>query len=207
MPAITLNLKNHKSAKNLSVFCGRDKGQKKFFHYFHTNKKNMKSYLLPILVLFSGIMQAQNTKLKIGSDKGVKEAFIKIKNGLPDIKKNLTIKNKQTNKYGPKFSIGGQGSYREEDGNQHLTFTYSFPNYTGAVEDYQNYYKTLVSIVKEVFGTNYAATESERGNVLRTAFYENGKNVYTSTTSIYVKFDGTFESSPSITVEISSEGK
>jgi hypothetical protein len=165
----------------------------------------MKNYLFASLLLCAVIAQAQTTKPKIGSDKGIKETFIKIKAGLPDIKKNLTVKDKRTGKYRPKFSVG-ESSYRQ-DGDQHLTFIYSSSNYSGTPEDYQSYYKTLVSIVNEVFGANYTATASERGNVWRSGFYENGKNAYTSTTSIYIKYDGTFESSPSITIEISSQGK
>jgi hypothetical protein len=165
----------------------------------------MKSYLFAALLFFGVIAQAQTTKTKIGSDKGIKEAFIRIKAGLPDIKKNLAVKDKRSGNYRPKFSVG-EGSYRE-DGSQHLTFIYSSSNYSGTPEDYQSYYKTLVSIAKEVFGANYTATESERGNVWRTGFYENGKNAYTSTTSIYIKYDGTFDFNPSITIEISSQGK
>ena len=166
----------------------------------------MKSYLFVALLLFTVIAQAQTTKPKIGSDKGVKETFIQIKKGLPDIKKNLT--KKKGNDYTPKIKMGSAGSYKKEtNGDQSLTFTYSSSGYSGTIEDYQNFYKILVSIVKEVFGTDYTATASERGNVWRTGFYENGKNVYTSTTSLYIKYDGTFESSPSITVEITSQGK
>jgi hypothetical protein len=186
-----------------------DHGVKNFFNVLFILvliKKTMKSYLFAALLLCAVIAQAQTTKPKIGSDKGIKEAFIRIKAGLPDIKKNLAVKDKRSGNYRPKFSIGGESSYREDD-NQHLTFIYSSSNYSGTLEDYQNYYKTLVSITKEVFGANYTATSSERGNVWRTGFYENGENAYTSTTSIYIKCDETFESSPSITIEITSQRK
>src|SRR6185369_16924975 len=102
------------------------------------------------------------------------------------------IKNKQSNSYRPKYKIGNTSNYNDQDGKQHLRYTYESSGYSGTVEDYQNYYKTLLAIVKDVLGTGYTAIASDRGNVSRTTFLEAGQSVYTSTTSIYVKFDGTF---------------
>lgn len=165
----------------------------------------MMKYFLSVVLLVSGIAVAQTAKPKIGSDQGVKEFFEKIKKGLPDIKKNLT--RKSGNDYSPKLNVGSGGFYTETNGDQSLTYTYFSTGYSGTLTDYQDYYKRLISIAQEVFGKDYTATSSERGNVWRTAFYEKGGNVYTSTTGIYIKCDGTFEATPTITIEITSKGK
>jgi hypothetical protein len=131
-----------------------------------------KAYLMAPLLLFSAMVQSQTTKPKIGSDKEVKESLIEIKKGLPDIKKNLM--EKQSDKYHPKISLGNDGYYKEVNGDQTLTFTYSTDGYSGTAEDFQNYYNTLVSIAQEVFGDVYAPSSNQVGNIWRTMFFEKG---------------------------------
>ena len=163
----------------------------------------MKIQLLSIVLLFSTLIHGQTTKPKIGSDTAIKENFIKIKNGLPDIKNNLVEKRSDT--YLPKISLGNAGSYKDDKGDQTLSFTYSTDGYSGTDEDFQNYYKTLVSLAKEVFGDVYAPSSNQVGNIRRTMFFEPGKDYYTSPTIIYFKCDP--NSYIKITVEIIRKGR
>ena len=166
----------------------------------------MKLYLFAILVLFSNVIQAQKTKPLIGSIKGVNEAFTQIKKGLPDIKKNLTKKTAKN--YIPKIKLGNAGSYKEgNNGDQSLTFTYSSLGYSGTLANYLNFYKTLISITNEIFGVDYKATAGAKEIVWTSGLIENGKNVYTSTIDISIKYDGPYDTNPSIIVEIKSERK
>lgn len=162
----------------------------------------MKAYFLATLLLFSTITQAQNTKPKITSEKGLKETITKIKKGLPDIKKNLTTKDKYSDDHYPNVKLGSGAFYRETDKDQSLTFSYFSSGYSGTVEDYQNHYKTLVSTIKEIFGSEYTAKTTEKEKKWTTAFYENGKDAFNSPTRIYIKCDWILASTPSISIEV-----
>ena len=85
--------------------------------------KTLIASLSCLLVTFS--IYAQDNP-KIGTEKGVKEKFIRIKNGLPDIKKNLTVQDEMwVNERNVKFEMGnGLIIYEEDEENndQYLIF-------------------------------------------------------------------------------------
>jgi hypothetical protein len=172
----------------------------------------MLRYLFAAIILTSSnTIQAQNNP-KIGSDKGVKEKLTLIKKGLPDIKNNLTKKDELfENEYEVKFEMGNGivlFNEDEEDHSQSLTIRYTTSYYSGSTADYQNYYKRLVSMIKEVFGPGYDSKETINEKDWSTRFLEKGKDVFTSPTSIFIKCQWILESlGPSINVEIWSKGK
>lgn len=124
---------------------------------------------------------------KIGSEKGVKEKFILIKKGLPDIKRNLINRDKTfTDEYIVKFEMGnGIVNFEESDENESLTISFSSrPYFSGTITDFQNYYNKLVTIVTEVFGTTHTSSIEKTNTSWTTTFFEKDKDQSSSKTYI-----------------------
>lgn len=165
--------------------------------------------MLLVLLLTGSFLSAQNNP-KIGTEKGVKEKLIRIKAGLPDIKKTLTKKDEMwENEYNVKFEMGnGTVLFKEEDGEQSLKIRYSKSYFSGTATDYQNYYKTLVSLVKEVFGSGYDSSSTNEPKKWAISFYQKGKDVFDSAVRIHISCSWMFESlGPDINIEIYSRLK
>jgi hypothetical protein len=166
----------------------------------------MKPVVFSILMLTVAFAHAQKLP-PIGSEKGVKEKFMMIKKGLPDIKKNLTKKDEMwENEYNVKFEMGnGIVIFRESEDDQTLTISFSSdPYFSGTIADFQNYYKKLVSIIGEVFGPAYIQDSKNKEKSWTTSFLEKGKDIFSSNISIFVEISWVL-SSPDITIEIVSK--
>jgi hypothetical protein len=171
----------------------------------------IKYCLLACTLLISIILTAQ-TNPKIGSEKGVKEKLIRIKNALPDIKKNLTKRDENfVETYNVKFEMGNGivlFDEDEEDHDQSLTIRYTGSYFSGTIADFQNYYQSLVAMIKEVFGPNYESTVSNKEKSWSTSFFMKGKDAFTSPVRIHIQCDWILESlGPGITLEIHSKVK
>jgi hypothetical protein len=171
----------------------------------------IKYVLFAAILLFTVTLSAQ-TNPKIGTEKGVKEKLIRIKNGLPDIKKNLTKRDETfVDEYNVKFEMGNGivlFNEDEEDHDQSLTIRCTSSYFSGTVADYQNYYKTLVTMIKEVFGPGYEFSTTDKEKSWSTAFFQKGKDVFTSPVRIDIKCDWILESlGPSISIEVWSKVK
>jgi len=157
--------------------------------------------------------QAQNNP-PIGSQKGVKEKFIRIKKGLPDIKKNLTVQDEMwTDVRNVKFEMGDGTILYEEDEeedniDQYLKIRFSQSYFSGTVTDYQYYYKILVAMIKEVFGPGFEASSTEKEKKWSTTIFEKGKNVFNSPIQVYITLDWIIQSlGPEIGIEVHSKIK
>lgn len=162
-----------------------------------------------LLVTFS--ISAQQIP-KIGSQKGVKEKFIRIKKGLPDIKKNLTVQDEMwVEERNVNFEMGdGMIIYEEdeEDNDQYLKISFSHSYFSGTIPDYQHFYKTLVAMIKEVFGPHFEASSTEKEKKWSTAIVEKGKDVFNSTIKVYITLDWIIQSlGPEIGIEVHSNIK
>jgi len=157
--------------------------------------------------------QAQNNP-PIGSQKGVKEKFIRIKKGLPAIKKNLTEQDEMwTDVRNVKFEMGDGTILYEEDEeedniDQYLKIRFSQSYFSGTVTDYQYYYKILVAMIKEVFGPGFEASSTEKEKKWSTTIFEKGKNVFNSPIQVYITLDWIIQSlGPEIGIEVHSKIK
>ena len=155
--------------------------------------------------------QAQNNP-PIGSQKGVKEKFIRIKKGLPDIKKNLTVQDEMwVNERNVKFEMGdGLILYEEdeEENDQYLKISFSQSYFSGTVTDYQHYYKNLVAMIKEVFGPGLEVSSTEKEKKWSTTIVEKGKNIFNSPIQVYITLDWIIQSlGPEIGIEVHSKIK
>lgn len=173
----------------------------------------MKTFIASLnCLLITFCIHAQDNP-KIGTEKGVKEKLIRIKNGLPDIKKNLTKKDEMwADQYNVKFEMGNGIVLFEEDedeGEQSLLIRYNKSFFSGSVADYQNYYKTLVSIFKEVFGATYDSEKTEKEKEWQTIFYIKGSDALNSRIRISITCNWMFDSSlgPNIEIRISGRTK
>lgn len=167
-----------------------------------------KYVLLPLIALLSVTVSAQTTNPKIGTEKGVKEKLTRIKNGLPDIKKNLT-KEDDWGDIDVKFEMGNGTILFDEDEDDHkqsLSIRYTYSYYSGTTTDYQNYYKTLVVLIKEVFGDGYESKTNDSEKSWSTFFYEKGKRRIDSNISIWIKCSWVLDLL-SIDIDISSKVK
>lgn len=156
-------------------------------------------------LLIAFCIRAQDNP-KIGTEKGVKEKIIRIKSGLPDIKKNLTIKDETwADQYNVKFEMGNGIVLFDEDkddGEQSLLIRYTKSYFSGSAADYQNYYKTLVSMFKEVLGSAYDSEKKEKEKEWQTSFYLKGSDVLNSRIRISITCNWMFNSSPGPNIEI-----
>ncbi len=156
-------------------------------------------------LLIAFCIRAQDNP-KIGTEKGVKEKIIRIKNGLPDIKKNLTKKDEMwTDQYNVKFEMGNGIVLFDEDKDdeeQSLLIRYTKSFFSGSAADYQNYYKTLVNLFKEVFGSAYDFQKTKKEKEWQTSLYQKGNNVLNSSIRINITCNWMFESSPGPNIEI-----
>ncbi|HYM95396.1 MAG TPA: hypothetical protein VET23_14760 [Chitinophagaceae bacterium] len=168
-----------------------------------------RAIILPLLIPVSFYLKAQENP-KIGTEKGVKEKLIRIKNGLPDIKKNLTKKDELwENDYNVKFEMGnGMVLFDEDDGEQSLKIRYNKSYFSGSIADYQDYYKALVKMVREVFGAAYDTQSNNKEKKWSTSFYQTRKDIFKSPIRIYVTCSWIFDSlGPDIEIEIYSRLK
>lgn len=151
----------------------------------------LKNFLfLSALLFYSIILPAQTANPKIGTDKGVKEKLIRIKNGLPDIKKNLTKKDETFGDYNVKFEMGNGMILFEEDEEEHeqsLLIRYTYSYFSGTKTDYQNYYKTLVDLIKEVFGPGFDSKTFDSESSWSTSFFQKGQQQSESPVRIDIK--------------------
>ncbi len=165
----------------------------------------MKPVLFSILLLAIVVTHAQKLPA-IGSEKGVKEKFMLIKKGLPDIKKNLTKKDEMwEDQYNVKFEMGnGIVIFAESEDDQTLTISFSSdPYFSGTVADFQNYYKKLVAMIGEVFGPAYAQETKSKEKSEATTFFEKGKDIFSSKISIIAEVSWVLDR-PHITIEVIS---
>lgn len=172
----------------------------------------MIKFFLCSLVILSAVSVSAQTNPKIGSEKGIKEKLIRIKKGLPDIKKNLTTPDENfTDDYNVKFDMGNGIIIFEEDEEekeQSLLIRYTSSYFSGTVAEYQAFYKNLVTMTREVFTPGYEYKETEEGKTLRTVFLEKGKDETSSNTRISLECSWVLESpGPSIHIYISSKLK
>lgn len=170
----------------------------------------IRTFFLLFQLLVSGICGAQETNQKIGSEKGVKEKLMRIKKGLPDMKKNLTRQDENfTDTYNVKFDMGnGIVLFREDEDEkeQSLTIRYTPSYFSGTVAEYQQYYKTLVGMIREVFGPGYESRSTEKDKIWETRFYQAGKDTYGSPVSINISCSWVLASlGPNITIDIYSK--
>ncbi|HWR32133.1 MAG TPA: hypothetical protein VN451_01300 [Chitinophagaceae bacterium] len=172
-----------------------------------------KLIILACILAYTITAKAQNNP-PIGSQKGVKEKFIRIKKGLPDIKKNLTEQDEMwTDVRNVKFEMGnGLIIYEEdeeEDGvDQYLKIRFTQSYFSGTLTDYQQYYKTLVAMIKEVFGPGFEVSSAEKEKKWSTTIVEKGKDVFNSPIQVYITLDWIIKSlGPEIGIEVHSNLK
>lgn len=146
--------------------------------------------IFSILIFLLAITVCHSQSLpKIGLEKDVKEKFILIKKGLPNIKKNLTKQDETfTDEYNVKFEMGdGIGNFDELEDGELLTIKYSSkPYFSGSIEDFQNYYNKLITIITEVFGATHTSIVEKTNTSWTTIFFEKGKDQFNSKTSIRI---------------------
>lgn len=165
----------------------------------------MKPIVTLMLLLSAGFIYGQKLPA-IGSEKGVKEKFMMIKKGLPDIKKNLTKKDEMwEDEYNVKFEMGnGIVLFNESEEDQTLTISFSSdPYFAGSISDFQNYYKKLVNILGEVFGTAYAQETKNKEKSWTATFFEKGKDIFNSKISIIAEVSWVLDR-PRITIDVIS---
>lgn len=165
------------------------------------------NFLLAFLFLASACALSQESNPKIGSEKGVKNKLIRIKNALPDLKKNLTERDENfPDSCIVKLKMGnGIVIFKEDevDKTQSLTIRYSQSNFSGSRADYQSHYKTLSRLIKSVFGTGYLSKASEKKNIWETIFYQSDKDEFNSPVRLLLKYSFILIF-PSITITIYS---
>jgi len=167
-------------------------------------------FLLFSIILITGFCEAQEPNPKIGSEKGVREKLVRIKKGLPDIRKNLTKPDENfTDQYNVKFEMGnGIVIYREEeeDKEQTLTTRKTTSYFSGTVADYQAYYKTLTALIREVFGPDYEVRVSEKDKIWETQFHSKSKTA-NNQSKVYIMVSCSWVMAslgPGITIDILS---
>lgn len=170
-----------------------------------------KLIILASIFAYTITAQAQNNP-PIGSQKGVKEKIIRIKKGLPDIKKNLTEQDEMwIEERNVKFEMGnGLILYEEDEENndQYLKIRFSHSYFSGTLTDYQHYYKTLVAMFKEVFGPGFDISSTEKEKKWNTTIVEKGKDVFNSPIQVYITLDWIVKSlGPEIGIEVHSKIK
>lgn len=176
------------------------------FPIFKEIKIKMKP-LVTLLALFFAITIYGQKLPPIGSEKGVKEKFIIIKKGLPDIKKNLTKKDEDfEDTYNVIFEMGnGIVNFEESEDDQTLTIKFSSGWYfSGSMPDFKDYYNKLVSMIGEVFGPVYISERINKEKTLTTTFFEKGKNMFNSKVTITVTCDWILDK-PDITIDVISQ--
>lgn len=164
-------------------------------------------YCFIALMTISCIVMAQDPP-KIGSEKGVKEKLTRIKNAMPDFKKSLVKPSDHfADSYDVKMKLGNGVILFYEDKEttkQRLTVSFTSPIYfSGAKEDFQQYYQQLSGWLKDIFGKTHTANEDKTDKKWRLSFYENGKNVFTSPTCIFLSVSWVLNR-PSISLEITT---
>ena len=165
----------------------------------------MKPIVTLMLLLSASFMYGQKLPA-IGSEKGVKEKFMMIKKGLPDIKKNLIKKDEMwEDEYNVKFEMGnGIVLFNESEEDQTLTISFSSdPYFAGSISDFQNYHKKLVTIISEVFGPAYTQETKSKEKNWTTTFFEKGKDIFSSKISIIAEVSWALDR-PHITIEVIS---
>ena len=162
---------------------------------------------LSLLLFFACSTSAQFPK--IGSDKDAKEKLMIIKKALPDIKKNLTKPDVYDDMYIVNLEMGnGEIRYDENDEDQTLEITYSTDYFAGALKDFQNYYKKLAGIIKEVFGSAYELNQYDKEGIWSTEITEKGKDFFGSSIKIELKCIWLFDpDKPTIEIKIYSSLK
>ncbi|HMU25721.1 MAG TPA: hypothetical protein PKD97_11715 [Ferruginibacter sp.] len=150
----------------------------------------MKALFTFSLLFISGFIFAQKPPL-IGSEKGVKEKFILIKKGLPDIKKNLTENDENfVEDYNVKFEMGnGIVLFDEDEKEQTLLIRFSTePYFSGTANDFQDYYYKLVGLLNEVFGAELPPTSNNKEKKLTTLFLQKGTDIFTSKLGVIIQY-------------------
>lgn len=147
--------------------------------------------LIPLL-LFYTVINAQ-PEPKIGSEKGVKEKLLKIKNALPDFKKTLAKPLAgYANTYEVKVEIGnGEPLFEEDKETTQQTLVVNFsgsPYFSGTKNDFQKYYGQLSTWLKEIFGKTHQFEEEKEETIWTLSFIEKGKDYSTSPTYIELEF-------------------
>lgn len=147
----------------------------------------MKSVFQILLLLFffsSSFAQPS----KFGSDADVKKKLNTIKKALPDLKKNLTKESDYDGSPAVTMQMGdGEIDYAEEDNEQMLIITYSRADFPGTLADYQDYYKKLTQLIKEVFGSGYELNHYDKKDMWSAEFAEKGKEPSASAVRIELK--------------------
>lgn len=151
----------------------------------------MKTFFAGILLCLGTGLAAQPNP-KIGAEKGVKEKLTLIKKGFADIKKNLTKQDENfTDSYNVIFEMGNGivlFSEDEETNEQQLLIRYTHSYFAGTDADYKNYYTRLVALLKEVFGDTHQSVTENKDRESATVFYERGKDLLTSLTTISINY-------------------
>ena len=171
----------------------------------------MLKYILQFSFLLCSISLSAQDNIKISAQTGIKEKLIRIKKGLPNIKKNLTVQDEMwTNERNVKFEMGdGIIIYSEDEDegimDQLIRITFSYHSFSGTLADYQDYYKKLVDMFLEIFGNEYEASSEVRPKSWNSVIHQRGAR-FNSPVWIFVEVDwflGT--KSPSISIEVHSK--
>lgn len=161
-----------------------------------------------LLFLFSASIAYAQKLPVIGSEKGLKEKFTMIKEGLPEIKKNLSIKDENQDTYLLKFKIGdGTTHVEENETSQYFQILFSKRSFSGTITDFQNFYKHLVPMITEIFGTAYEQKTKKEDNSWETIFSEIAPDKYSllfdAHTTITVKVIWN-DNTPQVTIRFST---
>lgn len=172
----------------------------------------MKSILALLSILLITVNVFGQTNPKIGTEKGVKEKLLRIKNGLPDMKKNLTVKDADwADSYNVKFEMGNGiilFDNHEDRGEQVMTISFDNSYFSGTIPDFQNYYKSLVTMLSEILGNKYISEKNEKAKEWSAIFYPIGYSLFETPVSFTVNCNWMIESiGPTITIEIVSRLK
>jgi hypothetical protein len=149
---------------------------------------------------------------KIGSEKGVKEKLLEIKNALPDFKKTLVKPiDGSADSYEVKMKIGNGEPLFEEDAEtkeQALTVNFSNSYFNGTIKDFQVYYMRLSAWLKEIFEKTHQFREGQEKTVWVLVGVEKGKDYRTSPTLIDLEVTWIVENPDiSLTIATNPRGK
>jgi hypothetical protein len=151
--------------------------------------------------------------LKIGTEEGVKEKLLQIKNALPDFKKTLVKPiDGNTDSYEVNMKIGnGEPLFEEDEITKEQTITINFsgsPYFSGTIEDFQLFYNQLCEWLKEIFGATHEFKEGKESMVWVLTGVEKGKDYRTSPTLIDLEITWILDNPDiNLTIDTNPKGK
>ena len=151
--------------------------------------------IISLLAIFwvCKITMAQSGKPMIGSDSGIKEKLVMIKNAFPDLVKAFG-KNGQTSygitDYQTDLKIGKSMIFLSKSAlEQKLKIEFSNIYYSGTEDDFWKFGQEVNIYINDLFGDSYYSKPFQDGKNEALFYYENGKDISDSPNVIEVDFN------------------